>query len=77
MTTLDQLMDTQRLDRITAEARQVQFGRVLLTVIAGVLFGIGWIVAKTFAVLWLALTWSATAVKLGWQEARTPTQPSP
>lgn len=69
MTTLDQLMDT---DRITREAREVQFGRTLLTIIAAVLFGLGWIVAKTFTVLWLVVTWSAVAVKLGWQAGRSP-----
>jgi len=68
--TLDQLLDGSRVDRITAEARDIQFGRVMLTVIAAVLFGVGWCVAKTFGVLWLAAAWSATAVKLGWQEGR-------
>ncbi|HEU4542571.1 MAG TPA: hypothetical protein VFR23_15700 [Jiangellaceae bacterium] len=72
MTTLDQLLDAPRVDEITRQAREVRFGRVLLTVIAAVLFGIGWIVAKTFTVLWFALAWSATAVKLGWQEGRKP-----
>lgn len=70
MTTLDQLLDTQRLDRITAEARQVQVGRTLLTVLAAVLFGVGWIVARTVNALWLGLAWSAVAVKVGWVEGR-------
>lgn len=70
MATLDQLLDGQRLDRITEQARDVHFGRFLLTVLAGLLYGVGWIAAKTFGGLWLALAWTAVAVKVGWQEAR-------
>lgn len=58
------------LDRITAQARQVRFWRTVLTVLAGLLFGVGWLVAKAFGVMWLAVAWSAAAVKVGWQEAR-------
>lgn len=58
------------LDRISVEAREVHFGRAVLTVLAGLLFGIGWLAAKTAAAVWLALAWSATAVKVGWTEAR-------
>lgn len=72
MVTLDQLMDTQRLDRITTEARQVHFWRTVLTVIAALLFGLGWVVARAFGMLWLVMAWTATAVRLGWQEGRKP-----
>ena len=57
-------------DRITDEARQIHPGRALLTVLAGLFFAMGWIAAKTFMVAWLALAWTATAVKVGWQEGR-------
>jgi uncharacterized membrane protein YdjX (TVP38/TMEM64 family) len=60
------------VDRITAEARAAHPGRVLLTLIAGVLYGLGWLTAKTAAVAWLALAWSFAAVKVGWQDARRP-----
>lgn len=72
MVTLDALLDTQRLDRITAEARQVHFWRTVLTVIAALLFGLGWVVARAFGLLWLVMAWTATAVRLGWQEGRKP-----
>jgi hypothetical protein len=52
-----------QLDEITAQARQVRFGQVLLTVLAAVFFGLGWSVGRFF----LALAWCAVAVKLGWQ----------
>ena len=60
------------LDRITAAARQVKFGRTVALVLAGVLYGLGWAVAKVFAVVWFALAWAGTAVKVGWADARKP-----
>jgi hypothetical protein len=58
------------VDRITTEARQVSFGRTMLTIIAAVLYGAGWLVAKVASVVWLAAAWCATAVKIGWTEGR-------
>lgn len=60
------------VDRIGAEARDIHPGRTLLTIIAGVLYGLGWLAAKTLAVLWLAAAWSLAAVKVGWADARRP-----
>lgn len=68
------VMDTLErvpLERISAEARQIEFRRVLLLVIGGLLFGVGWVAAKTFTVVWAGLVWSAMAVKVGWQEGRS------
>jgi hypothetical protein len=64
------VLDRVPVDRITVEARQVEIGRTLLTVVAGLLFAVGWLAAKAVGVIWLALAWSATAVRLGWSEAR-------
>lgn len=61
---------TVPVERITAEARQIRFGRTVLTVLAALLFSMGWCVAKLFSGLWLVLAWTATAVKVGWVEAR-------
>jgi hypothetical protein len=58
------------LDEITEQARQVRFWRTVLTVIAAALFGLGWVVAKAFGVTFLALAWSAVAVREGWREGR-------
>ena len=58
------------VDRITTQAKQVRFGHTILTILAAVLFSIGWVVAKVFTVLWLGLAWAVTAVKVGWQDAR-------
>lgn len=59
------------VDRITAEARQVRPARALLTLVAAVLFAVGWTAAKVLGAVWLGLAWCGTAVKVGWQEART------
>lgn len=63
-------LDDMLVHDITARARQIQFSRVLLTVLAGVFYGLGWITARTFGVIWLAMTWTAVAVKVGWTEGR-------
>lgn len=60
------------VDRITTEAREVRPGRTLLLALAGVLYGIGWLTAKAFGVLWFAAVWMGTAVKVGWVDARKP-----
>ncbi|MBO0813548.1 MAG: hypothetical protein J2P30_00105 [Actinobacteria bacterium] len=64
------LLDRIPIDEIGAEARQIRAGRALLTVLAAVLFGIGWLAAKTVTGSWLAVTWSVAAVKVGWREGR-------
>ena len=58
------------VDRITAEAKDVQFWRTVLTALAGLLYGFGWITAKAFTVLWRAIVFIGVAVKVGWQDAR-------
>ena len=61
---------TTTLDRIRAEARELHFWRTVLTVIAAVLFAVGWVVCKVFVVIWAALTFCAAAIKVGWSDAR-------
>lgn len=64
------VLDRVPVDRITDQARQVHPVRTLLTVLAGLLYGLGWVVAKTFMALWFAGAWCAVAVKVGWVDAR-------
>lgn len=56
--------------RITEQAKQVKFHLTLLAVVAGVLYGIGWLVAKAFTVVWFVIAWCGVAVKIGWVDAR-------
>lgn len=64
------LLERVPLESISAQARQVRFWRTVLTVIAGVLFGAGWVAAKALGVAWLGAAWCAVAVREGWREAR-------
>ena len=70
-------LDRVPLDRISAEARDVQFGRTVLLALAGLLYGVGWLAAKTFTLLWRAVAWMGVAIKVGWTEARKPTVGGP
>ena len=65
------------LDEITAQAREVHFWRTVLTLVAALLFGLGWVTAKVFALAWLAFAWSAVAVREGWREGRKAAQAAP
>jgi hypothetical protein len=62
------VLDRVPVDRIAAEARDVEFGRTLLKLIAGFFYLIGWLVAK----LLLAVAFAWTAVKVGYLEANGP-----
>ena len=64
------MLDRVPVDAITEQARAAKPGRVLLTVVAGVLFWSAWAVAKGLGALWLAVSWCFTAARLGWREAR-------
>jgi hypothetical protein len=70
MTTLDSWLERVPVDRITREAREVQFTRTVLTLIAGLFWLVGWSVGKAFTAVWLALAFIVTAVRLGWSDAR-------
>jgi len=45
--------------------------RMILSVIGTVFWSAGWFAAKLVKSLWIALYWSATAVKVGWKEGLT------
>ncbi len=70
MTTLDDLLSRVPVEQINRKARDIHFWRTVLTLLAGLLFGFGWVVARMFGVLWLAAAWIAVAVKVGWDEGR-------
>jgi len=64
------VLDRVPVERITSEARKVEFVKTVLTMVAAVLYGLGWVVAKVVTVVWFALAWAGTAVKVGWVDAR-------
>jgi len=71
--------DRVPVDEISERARKVSFARTALTVLAGLLFGLGWVVARAFRVAWTAVVWCAVAVQVGWREgiARSATSEEP
>jgi hypothetical protein len=70
VTFLDSVLRTVPLDEINQRSREVHFWRTVATLLAGLLFAVGWLAAKSLAVLWLAVAWTATAVKVGYQAGR-------
>lgn len=58
------------VDRINEQATQLRFWRTVATVLAGLLWGLGWLAAKGCAVAWLAIAWAVAAVRVGWADAR-------
>lgn len=60
------VLDRVPIDRINVEARAVKAGRVILTILAGLLYVIGW----TAALSWRAVVWACVAVKVGWADCR-------
>lgn len=63
-------LDPDTIAAITAQARQAKPGQAALSVIGGLLFTVGWVIAKVFAVLWLSAAWCFAATRMGWRQAR-------
>lgn len=70
-------LDEVMVEQISADARTVDPARVLLTAVAAVFFALGWVAAKVFGGVWLALVWSALAVRAGWREGGRSTRSAP
>jgi hypothetical protein len=64
------VLDRFPVEEITREAREIHPGRTLLTWVAALLFGVGWLAFKAFAVLWLAAAWVFVATRKGWRAAK-------
>jgi hypothetical protein len=62
----------QFVERVESEARQVKPGRLVLTLIAAVLYVVGWLIGWVFRGVWLVVSWSIAACKVGFSEARHP-----
>jgi hypothetical protein len=61
------LVDRVPVERISAEARQVNLGRALLVLLLGVFWVLGWLVGM--ASVGIGFAWAAA--KTGFQDART------
>lgn len=58
------------VEDITRQAREINPARTILTWIAGLLFGVGWLAYKVVAVAWLVGAWMFVAVRVGWRDAK-------
>ena len=54
--------------RVSAQTPDVHVGRLLATVLAAIFYALGWVAAKTVRLVVFAVSWSFTAVRLGWRE---------
>lgn len=64
------------VDSITEQAHAVRFGRTVAVLLAALLYGLGYGIATVFGASWWALVWCATAVRVGWTDARQPAKAS-
>lgn len=58
------------VDKISEQAKDVRFWHTVATALAGLLWGLGWLTAKAFALVWLGLAWAVVAVRVGWADGR-------
>jgi hypothetical protein len=58
------------VDQITADARRARPGRAAQALIGGILFGIMFLIGKTFTVLFASGAWGVSALKMGWRSGR-------
>lgn len=59
----------QMLERVDADARELRPQIVFLTVIAAVLFAIGWLIGAMFRAVWTVVAWMIAAGKVGFKSA--------
>ncbi len=66
--TVTEVLSRVPVGKVAAHAREVSFGHAVLTLVTGLFFGLGWVLAKLLGGAWLALAWAAKSVQLGWHE---------
>lgn len=62
-------LDDATMERIREEVRALTPLRSLLTLLAALLFSLGWLAARVLLTLWLGLAWAYAAVVVGWKSA--------
>ena len=66
------LTDRIPVDRIQEQAKTVDLGRVLMTLVVGLFYLLGFVARKITLVLGVGLGWMLAAAKTGWQDAAKP-----
>lgn len=70
MSSLTELLDRVPVEDITTTAKRITPGRAIAATLGGLLFCIGWVLAKLVIVLWFGLKWMFAAALVGWKTAR-------
>ena len=68
------LLERVPIDRIQAQAKPVDLGRVLATLVVGFFYLLGFVVRKVALMLGVLLGWVIAAVVTGWQDAGKPAE---
>lgn len=57
-------------ERVQKRARELNAAQLLLLVVSGIFWAIGWLISKAWLVVWTGLSWALAAVEVGWKDAR-------
>jgi predicted PurR-regulated permease PerM len=68
------LADRVPLERIEQRARPVNLGQLLVTLVVGVFYALGFAAAKVVVIAGVLLGWVVAAVVTGWQDAGKPVE---
>ncbi len=68
------LLERVPIDRIEAQAKPVDLGRLLMMLVVGFFYLLGFVVRKVVLVLGVTLGWVIAASRTGWQDAAVPTE---
>jgi hypothetical protein len=68
------LAERVSIDRIEAQAKPVNLGRLLQVLIVGFFYLLGFVVRKAVLVVGVTLGWMIAATKTGWQDAAVPAE---
>lgn len=60
------------VDRISEKAQELRFWRTVGTLLAGLLWALGWLAARGCALVWRGIAWAAAAAAVGWTDAGRP-----
>ena len=68
------LLERVPIERIEAEAKPVDLGRLLMTLVVGLFYLLGFVARKVALVLGVGLGWMLAATRTGWQDAAKPAE---
>lgn len=62
-------LPAETVQEITAQAKQIKFSTLLLSVLGGLFIGLGWVAFKAFTVVGRSVVWAYAASRYGWRKA--------